>query len=167
MLRALFLLIVAVMVVGKCAAAPDQQIVFKDENFQCQVPGDWAVAHTDVPKFAFDAQRPDFGTFLVHATPTQIERVDVLPFMTAFKAKLVRDGHEILSEDTNPFKGCPAYSCSFRKIIEGNMVYSHCINFVAGKIRYSIAMAQEKSDPFSSPDFQAILTSFTILSPAK
>ncbi len=162
-LRYVLAFALGLMCIGHRAVAADQALSFPEQHFQCTVPGDWKVSHPADPGFALQAQRADRGTFLVHAKPAEIERVDVPGFINSYKSKLLKDGHEIVSEDTQPFRGSPAYSCLFRKMIGASFVYTHSINFIANKTRYSLNFAlRGNGDPLADPDFKNILDSIAL-----
>jgi len=162
-LRYFLALALGLICIGPCAAAPDQVLVFQDQHFQCTIPGDWNVSRPAARGFALEAKRADAGTFFLHAEPAESERVDVPAFMNAYKNKLLRDGHEIVSEDTAPFRGFPAYSCLFRKMMGVSMVYTHSINFIVNHTRYSLNFSlRGNGDPLAIPDFKNILDSVAL-----
>jgi hypothetical protein len=145
--------------------AQEESFVFKENNFKCQIPAKWALDYS--LKYIISARRPGGGYVFISAKSTKLQRLDAPGFMEAFCNKLISDGFQIVNQNTDPFEGNPAFSCSFKKVIKGSLIYTRSVNFIVGATRYSIGMAEKNVDPASDPDFQALLASFAILVPVQ
>ncbi len=164
-LRLVFALIALGFMVWKYAPWPARTITFSDQNFQCQIPYNWTLKNN--PHFIIDAHRPYGGTFIINAQPVPTSvHVDDPAFAQGIKNRLTADGFQILNECRAPFQDHIAYAYTMRKIINGKLIYTHCVNFISGNFQYDIATAKNQADPVQDSQLQAAVNSFNLIKPA-
>jgi hypothetical protein len=142
---------------------PTHTIVFHRENFQCQIPMNWSIKRT--PLVVMGATRPTGGSFFIAVHPLKTAfHVDSPTYSAAFRNKLIADGHDIIGDNHDPFEGQTTYTISFSKTINGKLIFSHSINFVANNFVYSLDVSKVGSDPMRDSQLVGALNSFALLS---
>jgi hypothetical protein len=163
-LRLLIGLVAFCFLVWKYAPWPARTLVFSDQNCQCRVPYNWLLK--DNPTFIMEAHRPYGGSLDISAKPTSLpNEISDPAFSETIKTRLIADGHEILNESRDPFEGHAAYAYTMRKTLNGRVIYTHSINFIAGKFRYDLITTKPYSDPQQDSQLQEALNSFSLISP--
>ena len=113
-----------------------------------------------------DAHRPYGGTVCIEAKTTSTSvHVDDPAFSQGIKNRLITDGFEILDESRFPFEGHPAYAYTMRKTINGKLIYTHSVNFIAGGVRYDLLTAKNDADPTRDSQLQKVVDSFSLIDP--
>jgi hypothetical protein len=164
-IRILLALIALGFFVWKYAPWPTRTITFNDQNCQCQIPYNWTFKNN--PHFIMEAHRPYGGTVCIEAKTTSASvHVDDPAFSQGIKNRLITDGFEVLDESRALFEGHPAYAYTMRKMINGKMIYTHSVNFIAGSVRYDLLTAKKDADPTQDSQLQKAQDSFSLINPA-
>ena len=164
-IRVLIALIILGTLLWKIVPVPSRTITFEEQNCSCKIPYNWKLK--DNPSFLIEAQRPFGGVFFLAAKPAPPSLTMETPkFGNDVKSRVQADGYEVIVENRDPFQGHPAYAYTMRKVINGKMIYTHSINFEAGKFRYDLLTAKPYSDPADDAQLKMAINSFTLINPA-
>jgi hypothetical protein len=164
-MRSLPALLGALLLCLVLAGCSPRKLVFPDSNFSCEVPSTWVMQAK--PGHQIDAHRLTGGIFVVVAKPLATPlKIPDPAFTKSFHDKLVADGYEVVDESDSPFQGQPAYTVTFRKVINGTMTYCRSVNFATARFRYALEIAERGADPSSDTGLMAALNSFRLLAAA-
>jgi hypothetical protein len=144
------------------ARSHGQTLIFKDRNFQIQIPDDWSVRAN--PKYVVEAQRRAGASIRIKAERgLASDCLNHDRFSEGMKKRSAERGFDFLCESRDPFHRYVAYACTRRKEIRGHQVYIHTIRFKAGDFRYSLMTTKVNADPTLDPQLQMVVNSFTLL----
>jgi len=141
---------------------PSRTLTFEEQHCSCQIPYNWIIVKRSQGEF--EATRVLGGTFVLYAKP-EARSVDVTKpsFANALKSRMTASGHVITSDDVALFHGCPAYSYSFHKRINGYDIHTYTVTFFVNRYLYALAISQRYSDPTKDDGLMTALNSFALL----